>query len=185
MTMLLVRTCHNTSARRVVKRLEIAIEVAREHQSAAGREHCAGAWRALPVRPRGRMIGEFDCIDAADLAVAVGHHSMREYGSAAARIGLPRGKGRRRRVGAVLVERHEERAGLRIVGGRRPAATTHGGWACHDGLTDMRDRDRVDGLFAGLGIDRRHHVLRHRLFVPQPLAVGAVERLDDARACRP
>ena len=30
------------------------------------------------------------------------------------------------------------------------------------------------------GIDRRDDVLRHRLLVPQPLAVGAVERLDDA-----
>ena len=49
------------------------------------------------------------------------------------------------------------------------------------GLPDMRDCGHVDGLLAGLGIDRRHHVLRDGLFVPQPRAVGPVERLDDAK----
>ena len=44
----------------------------------------------------------------------------------------------------------------------------------------MRDRRRVDGFFAGLRIDGGDDVLRHRLFVPQPFAVGAVERFDNA-----
>jgi hypothetical protein len=44
----------------------------------------------------------------------------------------------------------------------------------------MRDRRDVNGLLAGLGIDRRYNVLRHGFLVPQPLAVRAVKRLNDA-----
>ena len=48
----------------------------------------------------------------------------------------------------------------------------------------MGHRCRVDGLLAGLGIDRSDHVLRHRFLVPQPLAIGAVERFEDAELAR-
>src|SRR2546427_775590 len=42
-----------------------------------------------------------------------------------------------------------------------------------------RIRCGIERLGASLGIDRRHHVLRDGLLVPDPGTVGAVDGLDD------
>src|SRR5262249_61622833 len=113
-------------------------------------------------------------------AAAVGDPRTRSEPAPATRIGLPRIKWGRGRVRAIFVERQIEHAGLRAVGGRRPATAARVGRAVDRGLPDVRNRRLIDGLGAGLWIDRRHHVLVHRLLVPEPLPIGAGDRLDDA-----
>ena len=132
------------------------------------------------MRPGLAAVGELDRIDAPDIAVAVGHAGAIEDRAAAARIGLARIERHRRRLRAELVERQVQHLRLRAVGGGRPAAAAGIGRTVDGGLADMGNRGRADGLRAGLGIEGLHHVLRHRLLGPQPLAVDAIDRLDDA-----
>ena len=62
----------------------------------------------------------------------------------------------------------------------RPATPAGIGRTIYGGLTDMRHRRLVDRFLAGLRVDRFNDVLWNGLLAPEPLAVAAVERLDDA-----
>jgi len=74
-------------------------------------------------------------VDAPDIAVAVRHLVRAEHGAAAARMAWPGSSG----VGVVLAQYSltaVRNAGLRIVGGGRPTASTGSAGAVDGGLAD-------------------------------------------------
>src|SRR5207247_3525761 len=89
-------------AGRFIERLEVAIELASEHQAATGRKHRAGLRRASAGRPDRRTVGKPDRIDTSEIAVAVGNRSSLELRTAATGISLTGIERLRRSVGAIF-----------------------------------------------------------------------------------